>query len=524
MQHTQIRYWDGLQAVQGLQNLSGTPPTATLQGLQPNTAYRVQAALMENQTELAVSETVGFRTLVAGTISLQLHNCTRIGYDYVVHYIYTSTYALSNAILSTNGGQVFQGTIANGTITFTVSGLTAGEAYLYSVQAEDIYQETATATGTITTTVLNQLEILYSSRTEDSVTFDLSYLHDYTFRGGWIDVWNSTDDPSTDNPISSEAWFDGDTQVTVPNLTAETTYKFRAGMTVEDAFGNQTEVYSSVLTQTTSQHDYSKDYFTITNESSTSATIYLKSTATQYTTTVYVSTDDGITWSRRTSANTEYGTVLGSLGAGGRMLIRHSGGFCNVSSTAMAQLNYFRVTGGRISVSGNITSLTNNAPSNNVTMPAAAFRYLFKDCGSLLSADNLYLGGYVKVTKYGFNEMFSNCTGLHAAPNMEKITEVDEGGMRYMFDGCTYLQTAPDIRKIVRCGVQSFEYMFNGCTALNEAYAPTIDFRNAPTNAFNEWMRAVSNSGTLHADSSIASTIPTNDNDGCPSGWSVVTN
>ena len=648
MQHTTIRYWDGVQAVQSLQDFSGTPSEAMLQGLQSNTAYRVQAVWMDDQTELAFSNIAGFRTLGAGTITLQLHNISRDNYSYRVQYLFSSTYTLSSATLSTNG-QTFTGSVSGNVITFIVTGLTAGDSYLYQVTAEDIYHETATDTGTIVTTVINQVNIYYDSRTENSVTFDLSYLHDYAMvSNGWIDVWYSTQDPSTDQSISHEAWYDGDTQVTVTGLTYETTYKFRAAMVVDDGFGNQTTVYSSVVTATTADHDYSIDYFTIINEYAGTNNICFYTNNNSGAATIEISTDNGATWVQKTASYNanNYGTSLGYLSAGGKMLVRHSGAM----STASVY-NCFRTTKD-FSVRGNLTSLTEGIPTSNAVMPTRAFASLFRGASTLVSAGNLKFDGFANVGEYGCYSMFFNCTAMTDAPSLP-ITRLNEGSYSYMFQGCSslsavpslpatqmavrcyeymfnycyggvttapslpatvmaercyqgmfqgcYLRTppalgatelaaycynsmfsdsrlttapslpatvmaegcyqgmfngcgslsaapslpakelavssytrmfsgcislleAPDIRHVDKIYTSSLESMFNGCTRLKAAYAPTVDFANAPTNAFNNWLNSVAASGTLYADSSIASTIPTNSTSGCPSGWSVATN
>ena len=611
MQSIQLVY--GFQQGQEtIQDIAGNPNSVCLQGLQSATNYRVQATLFNDGVQLAQSNTESFRTLAAGEITLTLHNITRQGYDYIVHYIYTSTYALSNAILSTNGGQVFQGTIANGTITFTVSGLTAGEAYLYSVQAEDIYQERETVTGSIQTTVIDQVNIYYDSRTENSVTFSLAYLHDHTFRGGWIDVWNSTDDPSTDNPISSDIWFDGDTQVTATGLTYETEYKFRAGMTVEDGLGNQTTVYSSVVTATTADHDYSNDYFTIKNEYNGENTVKLYHTfnSASNRASVEYSVNGGTTWISKSAENS--GATITTLAAGESVLIRrtynqtqnfsritfnctqpysamgnmaslfvgswylnntynlrdywfeglfHSGAyvaayiandvgtqnlidagrmnFGNFSSSVPKYAMYGMFVGcaalanapdlrwaetvGEHSMAymfAGCTSLATPPSLNASTLGESCFGYMFQNCTALTSAP-LLPATVVNVGSY--SKMFYGCSSLARVPDLSKVTEVGKAGMQEMFSDCIALKTGADLRKIKTCDTESFRIMYVRCRGLQIAYAPTIDFANAPTNATYNWLSDVSASGTLYADRTISSTIPTNDTSGCPSGWSVVT-
>lgn len=473
MQSVQVKFWEGLQGIQGIQEESGTPSSVGLQGLQSFTAYRCQAVWLDNNTPFAESNISEFTTLAAGSITLQLHNITRQGYNYIVHYLVTSTYALSNAVLSINGGQIFQGVIQGNTITFTVSGLDAGTEYLYTVTAEDIYRESATVTDTIVTTIVNEINMHYSSRTENSVVFDLSYLHDYQFVSGWIDVWNSTQDQSTDVPITNEAWSDGDTQVKVPALAAETTYKFRAGMTVEDAFGSQSTVYSSVVTATTADHDYSNDYFTIKNEYAGRNAIYLKASSQNGITTVDISTDNGATWQSETSSTSGYGTTLATLRQGESMLVRHSGAMASASN----DVSTFG-SENSISIGGNIASLTHSSGFNttNLTMPNLAFRRLFMGC-SVIDAENLYFGSYSDTVGEESMAMMFNNTPLVTPPSLSNFKYVSSDGMYGMFHRCTALTTAPDLTNIVNVGANAMFDMFLGCTALT--VAPS--FKNVET-------------------------------------------
>lgn len=506
MQSVQVKFWDGLQGIQGIQEASGTPSSVGLQGLQSFTAYRCQAVWLDNNTPFAESNISAFTTLAAGSITLQLHNITRQGYDYVVHYLVTSTYALSNAVLSINGGQIFQGVIQGNTITFTVSGLDAGTSYLYQVQAEDIYQESVTVTGTLVTTVVNEVNMYYNSRSENSVTFDLSYIHDYVFRGGWVNVWNSTQDPTQDNPITYEMWDDGDTQITIPSLSPETTYYFQAGMTVEDVFGSQTTVYSSVVTATTADHDYSNDYFTIKNEYNGENTVklyYLNNQASNRASVEY-SIDGGTTWRSKSASNS--GATITTLAAGESVMIRRS--FNQAQNFSRITFNCTQP----YSAMGNMASLLVGSfyLDNTYNLQDYWFEGLFhsgsyygiytaNDVGTqnLIDASRLYFGNFTSsVPKYAMYAMFVGCGSLVKAPDLRWVKSVDEYGLTFIFAGCG---------------------------RLTSVFAPTIDFSNTPTAATGSWLKNVAASGTLYADRTIASTIPTDSIDGCPTGWRVQT-
>lgn len=551
MQHTTIRYWDGVQAVQSLQDFSGTPSEAMLQGLQSNTAYRVQAVLMDGQTELAFSNIAGFRTLGAGTITLQLHNISRDNYSYRVQYLFSSTYTLSSATLSTNG-QDFTGSVSGNVITFIVTGLTAGDSYLYQVTAEDVYHETATDTGTIVTTVINQVNIYYASRTENSVTFDLAYLHDYQFVSASIKVWNSNQDPDTDQSIAYDIWYDGDTQVTATGLNYETTYKFRAEMIVEDGFGNQTTVYSSVVTATTADHDYSRDCLSIINEYNGENTLILTARTTGWsvtTNTFNYSTDGGNTWIKTT--DTAAGRRI-TIPAGGKVMLRHSGTmyYYDVSSSRHHTIECTQP----FSVAGNPLSLIYDSDylGENKFVMDWGLAYVFTNATTLVSADKLNMDISFYENRYGqtiehkhcCHSMFSGCTSLVNAPDLPQTklatacyvsmfsgctalrnvpqlpsTEIAVSSYCVMFGWCTSLTEGADLKKVNKLEINGITEMYYGCSSLTKAYAPTVDFSD--TYNSTDWLKNVAANGTLYADASIAATIPTDNTSGCPSGWSL---
>lgn len=487
MQSVQVKFWDGLQGIQGIQEASGTPSSVGLQGLQSLTAYRCQAVWLDNNTPFAESNISAFTTLPAGNITLTLHNITRQGYNYIVHYIVTSTYALSNAVLSINGGQIFQGVIQGGTITFTVSGLDAGTAYLYTVTAQDIYQESATVTGTVTTTVVNEINMYYSSRTENSVTFDLSYLHDYTFVSGYVEYWDSTQDPSTDQAQGYEFFDDGDTQCTVTGLTAETTYKFRAAMTVEDGFGVQSIVYSSVLTATTADHDYSRDYFTVNG--GREIRFYKNKSDAKSWTIEYSS--DGVNWTAhsiqyRSSAQQYLNNITVS---GGKTYIR-------TRSYDLDSDDYvYMSTSDTATVSGNAMSLLYvgdwGSWINKTSFPSGRnFYRLFRNWTNLTDASKLILQA-TTLPDSAYEDMFRGCTSLVNPPKEIPATAFPKSSASNMFNSCTALTSTPkmEVRSTEQSEYSGFSAVFAGCSSITSAENITLHVGGVYDNLFNSCTR-----------------------------------
>lgn len=487
MQSVQVKFWDGLQGIQGIQEASGTPSSVGLQGLQSLTAYRCQAVWLDNNTPFAESNISAFTTLAAGSITLQLHNITRQGYDYVVHYLVTSTYALSNAVLNINGGQVFQGTIKGNTINFTVSGLEAGSSYLYQVQAEDIYQESVTVTGTITTTVVNEVNLYYSSRTEDSVTFDLSYIHDYEFQSGYVDVWLSTQDPQTDHSIDHFHFQDGDTRITCGGLEPETEYIFIATLELIDFGGNLVYVKSNSVTATTAEHDYSRDYFTVNG--GREIRFYKNKSDAKSWTIEYSS--DGVNWTAhsiqyRSSAQQYLNNITVS---GGKTYIR-------TRSYGLDSDDYvYMSTSDTATVSGNAMSLlyVGSAGSwiNKTSFPSGRnFYRLFRNWTNLTDASKLILQA-TTLPDSAYGDMFRGCTALVNPPKEIPATAFPKSSASNMFNSCTALTSTPkmEVRSTEQSEYSGFSAVFAGCSSITSAENITLHVGGVYDNLFNSCTR-----------------------------------
>lgn len=479
--NTRLDYYEtgNLQSLQAIQR-AGQPQQITMQGLTPNTDYTCQAYLLQGVQEVAQSLQATFRTVQAGSITLT-HQSTTKGNngEYTVVYSIQSTYAVSSASMAINSSTV-QGVVSGSTATFVVYNLVAGNTYPFTVTAYDIYNETATASGSIA----------------------------------------------------------------IPS-------------------------------------DISSQYFTIKNRSNSTnpLKIYACNNTANITPTpdtFYYSEDLGNTWTEiRDSAN---GTTI-NIPKDGSILLKHNGelntpleyGYRNWH--AIISTSYFEVSGNPMSL---IYGDNFRDPSN--TVPSYGFHNLFyrkdQSNGGLVSAANLYMGTPIEsgssynfmdmfykcimladtptlpLTSLGdscydsmflncsrlrsapalpaadipygaYNRMFYGCTSLTKAPDLKSARTVGDFAMGGMLEGCTSLVTAPDISGVTRCEWRAFVNLYRGCRGLQIAYAPTIDFANAPNLAFNDWLYNVSSKGTLYADASIADTIPTNNTSGCPSGWVV---
>lgn len=510
---------------------TGHPSSMTMQGLSPNVQYYAQAELYDGLQIVSQSLQETFRTLSAGVITLTHVSNTRSGSNYIINYSVSSTYALSSSVMTINGSPI-QGQIIGNTISFVVSGLTMGNTYPYNISTIDIYTESDTTSGSLTTIAQNYINITYSSRTSSSVTFDLDYVSDGGFFEGFLECWSSTDDPDTDQPYAHVFFQNGEDTVTQSNLEEGTEYKFRA--TILQSVGG-TEIYSSVVTQSTESQDYSGDYLTITSTSANN-TIYFKSVVSWTTGSIDYSTDNGSTWTTVSGGTSRNGNTLATLGIGDKLILR---------STNIRGSNNKLNASGSYTVSGNLASLQFGDNFNVSGQTAQSFSGFFKQT-PVTSAKGLYLGAYSTMGVSSFSRLFDGCTSLTTPPSSLPATtlaiycyqfmfngctslttspsiaatSVPESALSNMFNNCTSLTTAPDLKQVTSVGTRGMQNMYYRCSSLITAYAPTVSTWSETD--MSQWLRDVASSGAIHANSTVASIIPPLTYNGCPEGWYVV--
>ena len=124
--------------------------------------------------------------------------------------------------------------------------------------------------------------------------------------------------------------------------------------------------------------------------------------------------------------------------------------------------------GPAFNVKGNIMSLA--YPTDYVTATTIPedlqFAYLFSDCISLISAENLVLQA-TELKYYCYKSMFWQCVNLKKAPKLPATTLAS---MCYynMFYGCTSLTTAPELPATTLANI-CYSHMFENCTSLTTA-------------------------------------------------------
>lgn len=438
---------------------NGQPSSVNVENLVPNTGYWTKAEIWQNGVLNDTSEVEDFQTLPAGTITLTHQSSVRSGSNYIVTYTYTSTYALSSSVLTCGVSISSQGVIAGNTITFTVSGLVPGDAYMSQITTIDMYGESAQTSITLIMPVVNEVSITGTTTTSSTVVCELDYTIDGGFTQGWVDYWDENADPSTDQPQGHATFTDGADTCTITGLTDGTTYQLRATIYYG---GYVNYVVSSVVTATTNI-DYTTKYFTITNKEG-GASVYLYDSNAN--TDVSVSTDNGVTWTTYTGSASGNGRELARLSqTGDNVLLKHTGSLGNRRINVICNSQ-----NAKVELSGNAASLCFGDSFTGVgkTVPQGGYQNLFG--GALTTgtvyAEHMTFASYTIVSDMGMEGVFSGCTSLATAPDISSIRTVNRRGMTGMFSGCTSLTTPPSLRNIRSVGEQGMAGMFNGCASI----------------------------------------------------------
>lgn len=526
-----------LQGVQATYTEQGQALQIVMDGLTPNTAYRATAYCIDNGIQ-STSNTESFTTLVAGTITLTRQSMARQGSDYVIVYTYTSTYALSSSVLRVGNTATAQGVIAGNTITYTISGLTPGDAYIYDITSIDVYTETNNIQSSFVMPVVNTVEITDTIPSDTSVECELEYTVDGGFTSGIVEYWNNADDPATDQPQGHFYFNNGASTCTITGLTAGTTYKFRATILLGD---QTTEITSTVVSATTV--NALGEYFAINNLSNETAEFSVAVVGTVSSRDLNYSVDGGTTW-------TAYDfTTLPTVNVPANGNIKFKG--TNAGGIGTGALNNFSVgfhLNKRYSISGNPSSMVNPDPAVFSTYTDAGhLGRVFLNETNLVDASLLKTSQYTRVRDFAFYRAFEG-SGLQRPPRLNNVTIVHRSGMERAFYGCSALVEATDLSSLVELrGEHALLYtyknctslttgsnlyslttisnnggmvegMYEGCTSLVTVYSPKLSTWDE--NYFRNWLNGVSASGEVCVPTGMnLNVIPTDTVNGVPNGW-----
>ena len=180
--------------------------------------------------------------------------------------------------------------------------------------------------------------------------------------------------------------------------------------------------------------------------------------------------------------------------------------------------------------------------NNEIHIPADGYMYLRNTTGVFkkdttqvfLPHSDISLGGDIrtlfnytdvesvtKIPDYGFYEPFSFQDGSKCIDisnlSFRGITEIGNYGLKDAF-GFEFTATkGVDLRDVTTLGENALNGLYSSNSNLTEAYAPNVS--SWDENKTYGWLRSVASTGVVYKPSTL--TIPTDSENGIPSGWTT---
>lgn len=281
----------------------------------------------------------------------------------------------------------------------------------------------------------------------------------------------------------------GTTIITISAIENTSTNELNTALVVNNGqFKNVRIMQLSGSGESSGETYYKGQYLTFTILSSGYINWY-RSSSSVYRTIEY-STDDGNTWNSITSSTA--GTKI-NVSTGDIVKVRGNNEHYGIREGELnGTYGSFSGSTAGFKVSGNIMSLVNNTgfTSADTITKSYAFSYLFSNCTGLTDASNLQLSA-TGLTPCCYSYLFQGCTNLTKVPKLraKDLTAgefADDGGWskgwscyEKMFQGCTSLTTAPSLPAMT-LSIGCYNAMFYGCSNLTvPPMLPAVNLANA---------------------------------------------
>lgn len=153
-----------------------------------------------------------------------------------------------------------------------------------------------------------------------------------------------------------------------------------------------------------------------------------------------------------------------------------------------------------------------NLPALN--LPAFCYSGMYTDCSNLNSVCVL------PATILGrecYGNMYINCVSLEEVQDELSAETIGQQSYGNMYRGCTSLKKSPIIRAkhIAKYG---FNRMFRDCSNLNHVTC-CAESKETSGSTTQDWLMGVAAKGTIVKSRKLS--LPSNNDDGIPSGWTV---
>lgn len=247
------------------------------------------------------------------------------------------------------------------------------------------------------------------------------------------------------------------------------------------------------------------DYFYLENISNSNTQFYVEKTGTPASTDLAYSLDK-VTWT-----DIHNGGTVSNIAVGAKVYLRSSTGFSTTGG------NYYKIGFTHAcNAGGHIATLFNYTNTSAVTsIPDYGLYSIFKESG-IVHANIDFYG--IKNLGYGSCwYMFTSSNHIVTVPDFSGIETLDRQSLYSMCQNCSSLMTPLDLSGVTSCGDQALTQLYRGCTLLTEAIAPNLSVWS--TSWTNSWLMDTASTGVVRKPAGL--TIPTNTNDGVPTGWTT---
>lgn len=172
--------------------------------------------------------------------------------------------------------------------------------------------------------------------------------------------------------------------------------------------------------------------------------------------------------------NTWDGTTALSADSG-KLYLRGTGNTYISGPNYSSTKGFWKLTGSDISCFGNIENLLDYstvANGGHPTMERCCYKYLFRDCTSLITPPELRA---TNLPKQAYSSMFNGCTNLITAPALP-ATSLKDNCYDRMFYGCVSLTSLPAL-PATTLATYCYYLMFNKCTKLKLSTVKTGEYQ-----------------------------------------------
>lgn len=165
---------------------------------------------------------------------------------------------------------------------------------------------------------------------------------------------------------------------------------------------------------------------------------------------------------------------------------------------------------------GHIASLFNYLNIGSFTeIPSYGCLYLFNSVNTVHC--NIDFAGVTTIKQHGLEMTWYQNSNLITVPDLSGIQTIETYGLSSGFAWCTSLQSGVDLSGVTNYDNYSINKLYYKDASLNDATYPNVSSYNQ--NSCYDWLQDTASTGVVRKPAGL--TIPTNTNNGIPTGWTT---